>query len=284
MTELRIRMMQDMRIRNYSLHTHRIYIDLVARFAKHFKKSPDQLGPEDIRAYQVFLLEEKKASVAVLTQSVCALRFLYKVTLGRDWPVEYIPYPKQPKKLPLVLSREQVARLIESVVNLKHKTILMTIYSGGLRVSELTRLQVGDIDSERMMIFIRQGKGKKDRLVPLSPILLKQLRTYWIKYRPPKPWLFPGEPSHRPLNRFSIALMVKAARSKARLSKGVSPHTLRHCFASHLLESGVDIRTIQILLGHTSVRSTQVYTHVSRKNVLSTQSPLDLLPVISSTF
>jgi integrase/recombinase XerD len=279
MTKLRKRMAQDLRIRNYSPHTFKIYIDHVARFAKHFNKSPDQLTPEDIRTYQVYLLEEKKSSPSVLTQAVCALRFLYKTTLGKDWSIDFIPHPKRPKKFPVILSRAQVARLIEVVRNLKHRTIVMTIYSAGLRVSEAVGLRLEDINSQRMVIVVRQGKGQKDRLVPLSPVLLKQLRSYWLKYRP-KGWLFPGQLPDRHLDRASVTRVVEAARQASHLQKGVSPHTLRHCFATHQLEAGVDIRTIQILLGHTSLRSTQWYTHVARKTVLSTQSPLDLLPTI----
>lgn len=279
MSQLRERMMQDLRIRNRSPHTERMYVDHVDRFFKHVGKTPNQVGPEDIRAYQVYLVEEKKVSPAVLTQAVCALRFFYKITLRKDWPIEFIPHPKRPKKLPVVLSREEMARLIKAVTNLKHRTIVMTVYSAGLRVSEVIALQLSDIDSQRMVICVRQGKGQKDRLVPLSPVLLKQLREYWLKYRP-KHWLFPGQLPDRSLNRSSVERVVKLARNTARLKKKISVHSLRHAFATHLLEAGHDIRTIQILLGHTSLRSTQVYTHVASKAIQSTQSPLDLLPVI----
>jgi integrase/recombinase XerD len=277
--QLRERMQQDLRIRNRSPHTERIYVDHVGRFFKHVEKTPNQVGPEDIRAYQVYLVEEKKVSPAVLTQAVCALRFFYKVTLRKNWPIEFIPHPKRPKKLPVVLSREEVARLIKAVANMKHRTIVMTVYSAGLRVSEVIALQLTDIDSQRMVICVHQGKGQKDRLVPLSPVLLKQLREYWLKYRP-KQWLFPGQLPGRHLDRSSVERVVWFARRAARLKKSISVHSLRHSYATHLLEAGVDIRTIQILLGHTSLRSTQVYTHVASKAIRSTQSPLDLLPTI----
>ena len=283
MTDLRKKMLQDMRIRNLSPHTLKCYVEHVARFAKHFKKSPDLLAPEHIRGYQVYLLEERKASTSVLIQAVCALRFLYRITLGRDLIIDFIPYPKKPKRFPVILSRGQVALLFEVVRNLKHQTILKTIYSAGLRVSEAVGLRLEDINSQRMVIVVRQGKGQKDRLVPLSPsALLEQLRIYWLKYRP-KGWLFPGQNPDRPLSRDAVGQVVEAARRAAHLQKGVSPHTLRHCFATHQLEAGVDIRIIQILLGHTILRSTQWYTHVASKTVLSTRSPLDLLPTIPPT-
>jgi len=276
MTPLRTRMTQDLRIRNYAATTIKVYIDLVARFARFFGKSPALLGPEDIRTYQVHLVEERKVGWTVLNQTVCALRFLYGTTLGKDWTIRHIPYAKQEKRLPVVLSRPEVARLLRAAENRKHRTMLMTGYGCGLRRLEVVNLRVGDIDSSRMVVRVRSGKGRKDRYVPLSPALLKALRAYWREYRPADP-LFPGAQAGEPMKPCTLAKVCARARSKARLRKDVSMHTLRHSFATHHLEAGTDLRTLQIILGHKSLQTTSIYLHVSAAKIRKARSPLDLL-------
>jgi integrase/recombinase XerD len=255
MTSLRQRMIEYMRVRNLSPHTQRIYVDRVAQFAKHFGKSPELLGPEEIRAYQVYLINNKKVSWSVLDQNVYALRFLYRVTLGKEWTIRHIPGPKKPILLPVILSLEEISRFFEGIHNLKHRAILMTAYAGGLRVSEVVSLRVSDIDSKRMVIRVEQGKGRKDRYVMLSQNLLDLLRAYWKVARPTY-WLFPGKPPSRPINQRGICHICVKATKEAGLNKRVTVRALRHCFATHLLESGANIRVIQILLGHRSLRTT----------------------------
>jgi integrase/recombinase XerD len=280
MTELRRKMLEDLQLRNYSPNTIEAYIRCVAKFAQHFGAAPDRLGPEHIREYQVFLVQHKKVSWPVFNQTVCALRFFYHDTLHRNWMIEHIPYPRHEQKLPVVLSPSEVAALFEVTRNLKHRTILMTIYAAGLRVSEVTNLRVTDIDSQRQIICVRQGKGRKDRQVMLSPRLLDLLRTYWKSYRPAA-WLFPGERPESPISRESVWRICKQAGEAAQLSKSISPHTLRHCFATHLLEDANDLRRIQILLGHRNLKTTARYLHVSNLAVRTTVSPLDRLPTTS---
>ena len=277
MSLLRQKMIEDLQIRHYSAHTIAAYIRGVANFAKHFKKSPDLLTPAHIREYQLFLVQQRQVSWATLVQTVWALRFFYQQTLGRKWMIEFIPYPRRVKKLPLVLSQAEVCALLQATTNLKHHTILATIYATGLRVSEAANLLVSNIDSGRQLIAVRQGKGHKDRFVILSPKLLELLRRYWRAYRP-TPYLFQGDIPGRPINRSSINFICQSAAAAANLTKPVSPHTLRHSFATHLLEAGTDLRTIQLLLGHTSLRTTAIYLHVSNLALRSTTSPLDLLP------
>jgi len=279
MTPLRRRMLEDLRIRNFSPHTQKAYTRYVARFARHFGCPPDQLGPEHIRAFQVHLADAG-ASFGTLTQVASALRFLYRVTLEKDWVVKRIPYPKPESRLPVVLSREDVIKFLSSPRNIKHRAILTTCYAAGLRVSEATHLRVSDIDSKRMVIRIQQGKGKKDRMVPLSPTLLDLLREYWRVARP-RDWLFPGKKRSQPITRRSVQRVCVQAREASGLNDNVTAHTLRHSFATHLLEAGTNVRTIQILLGHASLRTTATYTQVAMGEVLSTKSPLDL-PVASS--
>lgn len=268
MSILRQRMIEDLRIRNYSPRTINIYVERVARFAQYFGKSPDQLGPSQIRQFQVFLVETKKASWAELNQTVCALRFFYRVCLGKKWIIQHIPFPKREKKLPVVLSREEMRRVLE--------VIGMTLYATGLRLSEPLNLLVKDIDSQRMLIRVLQGKGKKDRYVPLSETLLKQLRRYWKDHRPSS-WLFPSTDARRPLEGSSVQKVCTQAALKAGLSKRVSPHILRHSFATHLLEAGTDLKTIQVLLGHSSLSTTSVYLHVAAQAPGHRRQALDLL-------
>ena len=280
MTELRWKMLEELRLRNYSPHTQRAYIHCVAEFAKHFNTAPDKLGPEHVRKYQLFLVQRKQLSWSLFNQAVCALRFFYHHVLHRNWMLEAIPYPRHEQKLPVVLSPAEIAALFHSIPNLKHRTILMTIYAAGLRVSELINLRVTDIDSQRELICVRQGKGHKDRQVMLSPKLLEALRTYWKRYRP-RTWLFPGRNPERPITQVTVWRICDQARAAAHLTKLVSPHTLRHCFATHLLEEATDLRRIQILMGHRNLKTTARYLHVSNLAVRTTVSPLDRLPTTS---
>lgn len=275
MTPLRQRMLEDLRVRNFSPTTQRAYIYAVARFAQHFGKSPELLGPEDIRAYQLHLLS-KQLAWSTFKVSVCALRFLYGVTLGKDWAVRHIPYPHQPRKLPVILSLAELQQFFEAIPNLKHRAALMTAYAAGLRVSEVVALKVTDIDSQRMVIRIEQGKGRKDRYVMLSPRLLTLLRTYWKTVRP-KEWLFTGYKPNQHLSVRALQVVCHNAWQNSGLTKPVTMHSLRHCFATHLLEQGTDLRTIQLLMGHRSLATTGRYLSVATSSICSTPSPLDLL-------
>jgi len=277
MTPLRLRMVEDMRVRNLSPNTQRAYVEHVARFARYFGKSPERLGPEDVRTYQVYLTRQKQASSSSLVQAVCALRFLYRLTLGKEWTIRYIPTPKKEKKLPVVPSQDEVSRLFENLPNLKHRAILMTAYATGFLVSEVVSLRVADIDSRRMMIRVEQGKGRKDRYVMLSPNLLELLRAYW-KVARPSDYLFPGQKPGRHITQKRVLQVCVKAGVLAGLSKRVTVRALRHAFATHLLEAGANIRIIQLLLGHRSLQTTARYTHVASSTVCSTASPLDLLP------
>jgi site-specific recombinase XerD len=276
MTPLRQRMMEDMQLRNLSPDTIRSYVFQVAQFAKHFGKSPDLLGSAEVREYQLFLLKEKKFARSTMKQVVAALRFFYRTTLGRDQGIEQLRYGKREKRLPVVLSKEEVLRSFSSTRNLKHRTVLMTLYATGVRAAELTRLCVDDIDSKRMLIRVHQGKGKKDRYVPLLPSLLPVLRTYWRKYRPTDA-LFPSQRGGCALSKSSVWKICAAAQRKAHLSKRVTAHTFRHTFATHLLEAGTDLRTIQIILGHQSLRTTGIYLHVAENEIRLKKEAEDLL-------
>ncbi len=277
MTNLRQRMYGDMQIRNLSKTTQKRYIDRVAAFANYFRTSPENLGLEEIRLYQLYLLNEKKVSSSTLNVTVCALPFLYKITLKREWNIEHIPYARREKKLPVVLSPEEVVQFLGAVESIKYHCILVTAYSAGLRISEVTRLKVRDIDSKRMTIRVDQGKGSKDRYVILSPNLLELLREYWKGYRPSY-WLFPGGIPDRPISQGTVRTVCRQAYLGSGLRKRVTPHTLRHSFVTHLLEAGEDLRKIQLLLGHRSVVSTARYTHVAVHDIHQTKSPLDSLP------
>ena len=273
---LRQRMIEDLHIRNYSPRTVDIYSRCVARFASYFGKSPELLGPEQVRQYQSFLVEQKKASWSLFNQTVSALRFLYGVTLGRKEVIEYIPYPKQERKLPVVLSLEEIGEFFGSVRNLKYRTVLRTMYGAGLRISEALGLLVSDVDSKRMVIRVQQGKGRKDRYADLSPTLLFQLREYWRVYRP-QSWLFPGRSLGQPLQASSVQRACVEARLRAGIGKPVTTHTMRHCYATHLLEAGKDLRTIQMRLGHGALNTTAIYLHVAAGAERSPSSAVDLL-------
>ena len=276
MTPLRQRMF--VKVRNLSPHTQRAYIESVARFAHHFGRSPADLGPEEIRTYQVYLTRERKLAPSSLGIAVCALRFLYKVTLQQPWSFDLlIPAPKQPRTLPVVLSPDEVVLFLDCVKSPMHRTILTTCYAAGLRISEALHLRPTDIDSRRMVIRVEQGKGQRDRYVMLSPKLLAILRDWWRVSRP-TPWLFPGQRPNHPIGRGAVRRECQQARRRARLPKAITPHALRHAFAVHLLEAGVDVRTIQLLLGHRSLATTARYLCIATTKVCSTTSPLDLLP------
>lgn len=277
MTPLRKRMLEDMRIRNLSPHTIDGYIRYVAQFAKHFQTSPDQLGPEHVRTYLLHLLEQQ-VHQSILVQTVCGLRFLYEKTLHRPWTVEYIPFPKKIKTLPIVLSQDEVQTLMRTPHHPKHRMILATLYTTGLRATELCRLQGTDIDSKRMVVVVHQGKGKKDRQLPLSPDLLPQLRRYWRLYGL-QSWLFPGRRVSEPLTRHGVHHICAQAGKDAKLKKAVYPHLLRHSFATHLLEAGMDLRSIQLLLGHASLNSTSIYLHVANPALETTTSPMNTLAI-----
>jgi integrase/recombinase XerD len=278
MTALRRRMLEDMQVRNLSPNTQASYCQQVSQFARHFGKSPADLHPEDIRTYQVYLTNERKLTPKSILIAVSAIRFLYKVTLKKDWSFEdVIPTCKAPQKLPEVLSPEEVVHLLAHVRSLKQRAILTTCYAAGLRVSEAVSLKATAIDSQRMVIRVEQGKGQKDRYVMLSPKLLETLRGYWRAARP-KEWLFPGDRPEYPISTSAVELACQLARRSAGIAKPVTPHSLRHAFAVHLLESGTDVRTIQLLLGHRGLSTTARYLRIATSKVCSTSSPLDLLP------
>jgi integrase/recombinase XerD len=276
-TQLRKRMQEELQRRNYSESTTICYVRQITEFAKHFGRSPARLGPEEIKQFQLYLVREKKVSWATYIQATAALRFLYVKALGRAYMAEKIPYPKRLKHLPTVLSQEEVERLLSATRSLKHRALLMALYGAGLRVSEACRLTIDDIDSSRMVLHVRQAKGNKDRDVMLSPVLLETLRQYWKGSRPRR-WLFPGYGPDKPMTTKSVFLMVRSIAARAKITKTVSPHTLRHSFATHLLESGTDLRTIQLLLGHADVRTTIIYLQVSQQHIRKIVSPLDQLP------
>jgi integrase/recombinase XerD len=277
MTPLRQRMIEDMRVRNFAATTQRGYIDAVANFAKYFGKSPALLGPEEVRAYQVHLTSEKKLSYNYFNLVVCALRFLYQKTLHASWAVERIPYAKKNRRRPLILSLDEVCAFLKAMSNLKYRLAVMIAYATGLRTSEVLHLRVRDIDSKRMMIRVNQGKWRTDRDVPLSATLLTWLRAYWKIARPPD-YLFPGKVPGKPLSPSSLSRAVVQARRLSGVSKTVTLRMLRHSFATHLLESGTNIRIIQALLGHRNLNTTAIYTHVSSTTVCAAQSPLESLP------
>lgn len=278
MGKLRERMKRDMEIRGFSPNTQQAYLHQAKALARYFGRAPDGLTLEEIHTYQLHLTRERKIASSSLAQAVAALRFFYGVTCPKDWDIEQIPYPKRKRRLPVVFNQTELLRLFDAVQNFKHRAILMTLYAAGLRVSEVVHLRISDIDSQRMMIFVNQGKGRKDRYVTLSHRLLGVLREYW-KLERPGHWLFPGQDGQRPLTRASVHKFFKKAVLKTGLIKPITVHCMRHSYATHLLESGVDIRKIQLLLGHRSLRSTQIYTHVARKDLDGTPSPLDLLPI-----
>jgi site-specific recombinase XerD len=275
MSPLRRRMIEDMTVRNLSPATQRSYVHAVVKFARFFGRSPDRLTLEDVRTYQVHLVA-RGISWPALNQTVCALRFLYGVTLGRPDLPERIAYAREPSKLPVVLSADEVVRFLEAVPSLKSRAALTTAYAAGLRASEVASLKISNIDSGRMVIRIDQGKGGRDRYVMLSPQLLGILRAYWRLARPVH-WLFPGRDGEHPIHPAVLHAACRSACAAADLDKRVTVHTLRHSFATHLLESGTDIRIIQALLGHANLQTTARYTQVATHIIGATTSPLDRL-------
>lgn len=287
MTHLRKAMLEELQRRNLSPITTRIYLRAVEEFARYYQKSPDRLGLEHVRHYQAHLFIDRKLSAIAVAQQLSALRFFFLHTLKRPWMVEDLVRPKQPFRLPEVLSTEEVERLIQGATSPLHRVWLVILYATGMRREELVRLKVSDIDSGRMLIHIRQGKGRKDRNVMLSPRLLEEMRDYWRWVQPkPRTWLFPSKAPHQkrdvPMQAKSVFDAVQQAAKQAGLEKHVHPHTLRHSFATHLLESGADLRTIQLLLGHADLKSTSRYLHLSERHLKAAASPLDSLKLTAA--
>jgi integrase/recombinase XerD len=280
MTQLRKMMLEELQRRNYAQNTVTGYLRIVQDFAEHFHQRPDKLGPEQLRQYQAHLFQDRKLNAGTVQQYVAALRFFFNKTLKRRYLLDDLPMPKRHRKLPEILSPHEVALLISSASNLFHQTILTTLYSTGMRCAELRHLKTTDIDSERMMVRIHEGKGGRDRDVPLSQKLLETLRVYW-RWMKPKTYLFPGTVKNW---RADVPITGKVpweachqAAQRAGITKHVSPHTLRHCYATHLLESGADLRTIQILLGHAKLEHTAIYLQLSQKHLTSGANPLDAI-------
>jgi len=283
-THLRQRMLDELQRRNYSQSTVRSYIYAVEDFAKYFHRSPERLGPEHIRKYQAYLFRERKLWSGTIEGRSAALRFLFVKTLRRPYLPDHIPFPKRQRRLPTILDQEEVARLIDSAGNLMHRTMLMVLYATGLRRAEICHLKVSDIDSQRMVIHVRQGKGGRDRDVVLTPKLLQTLREYW-RWMKPKTYLFPGTVkgwrADVPITEKIVWQAVNEAAKRAGITKHVSPHSLRHCFATHMLEAGADLRTIQVLLGHAKIADTALYLHLSRRHLQAIPSPLEAIEVSS---
>jgi site-specific recombinase XerD len=281
MTHLRKMMLEELERRNYAQTTIDCYLRAVADFSFHFHCPPNQLGPQHIRRYQAHLFGQRKLAPSTVTQHLAALRFFYIKTLRKPWSIAETPYPKRVQRLPIILSPKEVTQLIDSALTPFHRILLMTLYATGVRRAELARLKITDIDSQRMIIHIQGGKGRKDRDVMLSPTLLEALREYWRGLRrKPTHWLFPGGRSHTGTNHISPKTAWHACEKAAQRSgirKKIHPHTLRHCFATHLLEAGADLRTIQMLLGHRDLEETTIYLHLSQRHLNATASPLDSL-------
>ena len=284
MTQLRRTMLDELQRRNYAQTTVNGYLKVVAAFAKYFNRSPDQLGPEHIRAYQAYLFQEKKLNARTVNHHTAALRFFFCKTLRRAYLLEEAPYPKTPRRLPVILTREEAVRLINSASNLFHRAMLMTAYSTGMRRAEICRLKVEDIDSDRMLIRIRQGKGRRDRDVPLSPKLLETLREYW-RWMKPKTYLFPGtvngSRADKPITDKMLWAACQEAAQRAGITKTVYPHLLRHSYATHLLEDGADLPTLQALLGHADLKPTSIYLHLSERHLKAAGTPLDKVKLSS---
>jgi integrase/recombinase XerD len=284
-TRLRKMMLEELQRRNYSAVTTRNYLRVVTEFAKHFGKPPDRLGLNELRTYQAYLLRERKLTPGTVINQVAALRFFFVKTLKRHQFRDFLPYPQDRRRLPTVLSREEVSRLINAAGNLFRRTLLMTLYGTGMRRAELARLKVSDIDSQRMIIRVVAGKGGKDRDLPLRPALLETLREYW-RWRKPKLYLFPTRTRRRrldePISDKTVWIACGEAAHRAGISKHVTPHTLRHSWATHLLEAGTDLRTIQVLLGHGDLETTAQYLHLSRRHLQTVVNPLDGLSLAST--
>ena len=281
MTQLRKMMLEELERRNYSQSTVRAYVRTIRDLSRYFNRPPDQLGPDQLREYQAYLFRERKLAANTVNQRTAALRFFFVAMLKKPWTIAETPYPRKTFRLPKVLSVEQVSKLIDAAPTLFYRILLMALYATGLQRAELAHLKVSDFDSERMVIHVRGGKGRKDRDVMLSPILLEELRTYARGLRrKPEVWLFPGNRWHtgnKPISTKVIWAACRQAAARAGLGDEIHPHTLRHCFATHLLESGADLRTIQLLLGHRDLEETTLYLHLSNARMSATASPLDQL-------
>lgn len=272
---LRERMKEDLRLRNYSKHSEELYLFHVRRFAEYCQRSPAECGLEEVRSYLLGLLD-RQTNQSTYKQAVAALRFLFKYTLNREWVKEKIAYPRKPFRLPVVLTQEEVAAVLSNIKKEQHRIILRTIYAAGLRLNEALSLRVSDIDSKELRLRIRSGKGDKERYAMLTQLLLRELREYYCRYRP-KDWLFPSKTPNRHIGETCIQKAFHQARKEAGINKAASVHTLRHSFATHLLEHGTDLRLIQELLGHKSLKSTLIYTHVSTKVFRTVQDPLSFI-------
>jgi integrase/recombinase XerD len=281
MGKLHDRMRDDLTLRAYSPHTSRAYLRCMRQFAKHFMRSPEEMGESEVRSFLLHLVRDRKASPATQYMFVNALKFFYSVTLKRAEQVKDIPYPKRPKTLPVILSQEEVLSVFKAIRSLKYKAIIATAYAAGLRISEVCGLRIADIDSQRMRLHIRSGKGKKDRYVMLAESLLELLRQYYKAVRPKGEYLFPGQNPSRPISTTAVSLILRRVMHETGLSKKVTMHTFRHCFATHLIEAGTDIRILQVLLGHSSIRTTIRYTHITDRLVQKLVSPLDMIPLSS---
>jgi integrase/recombinase XerD len=277
MGKLHDQMQEDLVLKAYSPHTQRSYLRCARNFAKHYMRSPEEMGEQEVRDFLLYLARDRQVSPATLDMYVNALKFLYNVTLKRPEVVQDLAHPKRPKTLPVILSPEEVLRIFGAIRSVKHKAIIATAYAAGLRISEVCGLRIADIDSQRMRIHVRAGKGKKDRYVMLAESLLDLLRQYYQKARPKGEYLFPGHNPQRPICTTVVSQVLRKVVRQTGLSKKISMHTLRHCFATHLLEQGTDIRIIQVLLGHSSIRTTLRYTHVTDPLVQKLVSPLDLI-------
>ena len=287
MTHLRKMMLEELQRRNYAETTISSYIRIVEDFSRRFRRSPDRLGPKQIREYQSELFTKRKFAASTVTVYLAALRFFYTKTLKRVWSTTETPYPKKAISLPTVLSQEEVAQLIDAALTPYHRTLLMTLYATGVRRAELTHLKVADVDSQRMVIHVQGGKGRKDRDVMLSPKLLDEFRRHWRRLkRKPSVWLFPGNKHHssdKPISTKVVWHACRNATKRAGIKKQVHPHTIRHCFATHLLERGTDLRSIQMLLGHNDLEQTTIYLHISERHLNATASPLDSLSLKSES-
>jgi len=270
-------MQEDLLLKAYSPHTQRAYLGCARHFARHYLRSPEEMGEPEIRSFLLHLVRERKASPATLGMYVNALKFLYNVTLKRPEAVKGISHPKRPKTLPVILSPEEVLRILAAVRSVKHKAIMATAYAAGLRISEVCGLRLADIDSQRRRLHIRAGKGKKDRYVMLGESLLALLRQYYQAARPEGEYLFPGQKPQRHITPSAVRQVLQRVIRQTGLVKRVTMHTLRHCFATHLLEAGTDIRILQVLLGHSSIRTTLRYTHITDRLVQKLVSPLEMI-------
>jgi site-specific recombinase XerD len=277
MNELRDRMKQDLERRGYSPRTTDHYLGAVSRFARHLGRSPERVGQDDVRAYVDYMVKKQRLGASVIKVQQAGIRFLYGVTLGRPEVVAWMAWPKQPKKLPVVLSGTEVEKLLATLSNPMFRAVAMVMYGAGLRISEACALRVTDIDAGRGILHVRQGKGNRERCVMLAERLLVGLRGYWRACRPPLPYLFPSDDPREPVTPDRVRGALAAAVRACAFSKRVTPHVLRHSFATHLLEAGTDVRVIQALLGHASIRTTMQYAHVSRAKLSKTKSPLDML-------